>query len=102
MFIYTQRKGVYMNQYRAKISFVARTVGGQRVQIEAGKMYHGGYDFRDVSAGRSVLFVKVDGRNDEVHMAAGADFIDKFLYFGHVDKIEYMTVQIVKRPRIQK
>jgi hypothetical protein len=91
-----------MNQYRAKVSFIARTVGGQRVQIEAGKMYHGGYDFRDISAGRSVLFVKVDGRNDEVHMVAGTDFIDKFLYLGHVDKIEYMTVQIVKRPRISK
>ena len=91
-----------MNQYRAKISFVARTIGGQRVQIEAGKMYHGGYDFRDVPANRSVLFVKVDGRKDEVRMGAGVEFISKFLYLGHVDKVEYMPVHIVKRPRISK
>lgn len=91
-----------MNQYRAKISFVARTIGGQRVQIEAGKMYHGGFDFRDVPANRSVLFVKVDGRKDEVHMPTGSDFISKFLYLGHVDKVEYIPVQIVKRPRISK
>lgn len=91
-----------MNQYKAKESFVIRTISGQRVQIEVGKIYHGGYDLRDVQSDRSVLFVKVDGRKDEIHMEAGNDFISKFLYLGHVDKIEYMPVQIIKRPRIAR
>ncbi len=91
-----------MNQYIAKESCSARTISGKRVQIEAGKRYDGGFDFRDFAANRSVVFVKVNGREDEIHMKPGDEFISKFKYFGHVDKIHHEPVQIVKRPRIAK
>jgi hypothetical protein len=91
-----------MNQYKANISFTVRTISGQRIQIEAGKIYHGGFDFRDIQAGRSVIFVKVNGHNDEVHLSANDGFLEKFKFIGHVQKVEYMPVQIVKRPRIAK
>lgn len=91
-----------MNQYKANESFTIRTISGQRVQIESGKIYHGGFDFREVSANRSVLFVKVNGCNDEVHMKAGDEFINRFRFLGHVNKVEYTPVRVVKRPRISK
>lgn len=91
-----------MNQYIAKESFAIRTITGKRVQIEAGKKYDGGFDFREFEANRSVLFVKVDGRKDEVHFKAGDDFVSKFTYLSHVDNIHYESVQIVKRTRIAK
>lgn len=91
-----------MNQYRAKISFSVRTVSGRRVMIEAGRMYDGGFDFRDITANRSVIFVKVDGHEDEIHMQSGNEFISRFRYFGHTDKVHYEPVHIVKRPRLTK
>lgn len=91
-----------MNQYIAKQDIIVRTLGGKRIKLEAGKRYDGGFDFRNFEKNQSVVFVKVDGRNDEVIWPAGEEFVSKFKYFGHVDKVEYTKVEIVKRARIQK
>jgi len=91
-----------MNRYIAKQDMIVRTKSGKRVQIEAGKLYDGGYDFRNHPTNKSVLFVKVDGRKDEVEFPASVDFISSFTYRGHVDNVEYVSVNVVKRVRIQK
>lgn len=91
-----------MNRYIAIQTIAIRTINGHRVQIESGKEYHGGFDFRDFNANRSVIFVKVNGCNDEIHISVGEDFMSKFRFIGHVRNVKYMPVQIVKRPRISK
>ena len=91
-----------MNRYIAKQDIITRTKSGKRVRIEAGKAYDGGYDFRNHPTNKSVLFVKVDGRKDEVEFQAGTEFISSFTYRGHVDNVEYVSVEVVKRARIQK
>ena len=91
-----------MNQYRAKSTFTAYTVHNQRVKIESGKIYHGGYDFREPEIQRSVIFVSVNGQQEEVYFQAGQFFISRFQFIGHVDNVEYTPVQISKRPRIRK
>lgn len=91
-----------MNRYIAKQDMIVRTKSGKRVQIEAGKPYDGGYDFRIHPTNKSVIFVKVDGRKDEVEFQAGIEFISSFTYRGHVDAPEYAEVNQVKRPRITK
>ena len=91
-----------MNQYIAKQDIIVRTLGGKRIKLEAGKRYDGGFDFRNFEKNQSVVFVKVDGRNDEVIWPAGEEFVSKFKYLGHVDNVEYVSVEVVKRARIQK
>ena len=91
-----------MNRYIAKQEIIVRTQGGKRVKLEAGKYYDGGYDFRNFAKNQSVVFVTVDGRKDEVIWPAGDEFVSKFKYFGHVDKVEYTKVEIVKRNRIAR
>lgn len=91
-----------MNQYIAKQDIIVRTLGGKRIKLEAGKRYDGGFDFRNLEKNQSVVFVKVDGRNDEVIWPAGEEFVSKFKYLGHVDNIHYEPVQIIKRTRISK
>lgn len=91
-----------MNQYIAKQDIIVRTLGGKRIKLEAGKRYDGGFDFRNLEKNQSVVFVKVDGRNDEVIWPAGNEFVSKFKYLGHVDKVEYTKVEVVKRNRIEK
>ena len=91
-----------MNQYIAKQDIIVRTLGGKRIKLEAGKRYDGGFDFRNFEKNQSVVFVKVDGRNDEVIWPAGNEFVSKFKYHGHVDKVEYTKVEVVKRNRIER
>ena len=91
-----------MNQYIAKQDIIVRTIGGKRIKLEAGKRYDGGFDFRNLEKNQSVVFVKVDGRNDEVIWPAGEEFVSKFKYLGHVDKVEYTKVEVVKRNRIER
>lgn len=91
-----------MNRYIAKQELIVRTQGGKRVKLEAGKYYDGGFDFRNLEKNQSVVFVKVDGRNDEVIWPAGEEFVSKFKYLSHVDNVEYTKVEVVKRNRIAR
>lgn len=89
-----------MNRYIAKQDMIVHTQEGKRVKLEAGVYYDGGYDFRNFDKNQSVVFVMVDGRKDEILFKACNDFVGKFKYFGHVDKVEYRKVEQIKRPRI--